>query len=218
MWTLCFLFSFFLSSGSIVSWGQAQRLGRRENEVRQVVEEENKRGGWKEDRRGRWEDTTGEGWKADSGFLYEAGSVCFICLQLISASVTLSVYLRTFITCANSTQRDREREREWAQRWPKHISRGNLLHPGGVYAAKSINFQLFIFFFVQHSMQSSKKASAGVVCLMSLNAALLCCFPPLHSTHPSFLFFLPHPLFWLCLWPFSYSFPPWEDLVLFPSN
>lgn len=159
MWTLCFLFSFFLSSGSIVSWGQAQRLGRRENEVRQVVEEENKRGGWKEDRRGRWEDTTGEGWKADSGFLYEAGSVCFICLQLISASVTLSVYLRTFITCANSTHRERQREREWAQRWPKHISRGNLLHPGGVYAAKSINFQLFFFFFcpTQHAIKQESK-------------------------------------------------------------
>lgn len=48
--------------------------------------------------------------------------------------------------------------------------------PGGVYAAKSINFQrlfFFCFFFVEHSMQSSKKASTGIVCLMSLYAALL---------------------------------------------
>lgn len=207
MWTLCFLFSFFLSSGSIVSWGQAQRLGRRENEVRQVVEEENKRGGWKEDRR--------EGWKADSGFLYEAGSVCFICLQLISASVTLSVYLRTFITCANSTERERESGHSAdLSTSPEEISSTQ----GAFTLPKALTSNYLFFFFVQHSMQSSKKASAGVVCLMSLNAALLCCFPPLHFTHPSFLFFLPHPLFWLCLWPFSYSFPPWEDLVLFPSN
>lgn len=59
--------------------------------------------------------------------------------------------------CQLNTERDRERE--WAQRWPKHISRGNLLHPGGVYAAKSINFQLFFFFFcpTQHAIKQESK-------------------------------------------------------------
>lgn len=119
--------------------------------------------------------------------------------------------------CQLNTERDRERESGHSadlSTSPEEISSTQ----GAFTLPKALTSNYLFFFFVQHSMQSSKKASAGVVCLMSLNAALLCCFPPLHSTHPSFLFILPHPLFWLCLWPFSYSFPPWEDLVQFPSN
>lgn len=134
--------------------------------------EENKetkgcQGDWREARGERWEDRPDDRGNRFKHFfsLYRVG--LFICL-LISPWLTLSVYLRTAILAlSHHTETGRG-----AQRWFKHISRGNLPHPGGVYAAKPINSRPVFL-----SSTACKKASSAAVCLKSIPWPHICCFP-----------------------------------------
>lgn len=116
-----------------------------------------------------------------------------------------------------------EREREWTSGHSADPSTSleeitpttpTTAPPGGLYAAKSINFQPS-FLSSTAGNQAGKQALALFVWwVWTLHSSLFfSCFPSL-SPHCGY----PAPLLSLMCLSLSNSFPTWEDLVLFPSN
>lgn len=154
---------------------------RKEKEVEQVVkkgntvgeegrvEGERRRGERNQDTEGRWEDMPG------SSFLHVIGLGNFIYFQVISPHLWPS---EPTTGQSNSCQLDRVREKakemvgEWAQRWPKHISRENQPHPWGITLPTALTSSTF-FWPAQHAIKQESKhwhcLSDESVCCTSLD-------------------------------------------------
>ncbi len=190
------------------SWGNAQEQVQWQQEERKG-REAGARGRWETKRwmkRGQRQEIEGQDRRREQkkNKAWFSGCSWLSALHMpagnLFSSLTLSAYLRTIITCANSTrgerQKGREGERQWAQRWPKHISGGNHSHPDRVYAAKSINFQPF-FCPTQHAIKQESRlwhclSNESVHCISPCSSVhLLCCFSLSASSLRSVTILLP---------------------------